>query len=289
MKICIFYFSGTGNTKIVTDLLKYQLSTFGNEVSVFRIDKNMGIRNQIDYSIYEMIGIGCPIYGLGTPKIIVDFVKTMPSADKKKVFLFKTAADFIWVNHSASDSIIKILYNKGYDVFYDRIIAMGSNWFVEYDDRLVKQLYVLAKKKIEHMSKEIVEEKKRRYKRNIFLFLTSSIISFFEDKLAARLFGISLKTDDKCNNCGKCIKDCPVGNISKKGTTISFSNKCIWCMKCVYSCPQNSIKSRGMNFCIFKKGYNIKRIVDDVEGEFVIKDTKGFYRHFLPYLNDESI
>ncbi|MCG8483016.1 MAG: EFR1 family ferrodoxin [Clostridia bacterium] len=287
----LFYFSGTGNTKLVTEMLKSELEKKQVMVTIEAIDACIKSNKELSVSELDTVGICYPIMGFGSPRIINEFIKFLPRLSKKKLFILKTAADFIGINHNASARVIKKLEQKGYDVFYDRIIAMGSNWLVEYDDDLVKQLYITAKEKVKHMSKELLEGRKRRYSPKLAVKLMTPLINWFEDEIGGRLFGRLLTVKRTCTKCKLCVMNCPVQNISLKNNGIEFGWKCIWCMKCIYLCPNKSITSRGFKFTILKRGYDVKRIVNDpqIKGEYINEKTEDFMGHFYDYMNDPSI
>ncbi len=46
--------------------------------------------------------------------------------------------------------------------------------------------------------------------------------------------------DDNCDNCGKCIKQCPTGAISPKDVNVVDAELCIGCMRCALKCPQQA-------------------------------------------------
>lgn len=288
--IGLFYFSGTGNTRIIANIIQKQLQLKYAVVDIISIEELINQNKEIDIEKYDMIGIGYPIYGFGEPRIIGKFVHTIPKVRNKPVFIFKTAADFISINHNSSRYRRK-LHKKGYNVFYDRIICMGSNFFVKYNDELVKQLYLCAIQKAENICTEVLSCKKRIYKTRLTLRLFTSTVHWCEDNCFARIFGRSLKVSDECSQCGKCISNCPARNIYNKNNKIRFKWNCFLCMRCVYNCPKNAITSRGFNFVILKDGYDLKEIIQNpgIKGEYVTKDTKGFMKHFNSYLNDLSI
>lgn len=285
-KICIYYFSGTGNTEVVAELFKDEFTKTNKSVDLVKIEDVLNDRKKLYIDKYDLIGIAHPVYGFGVPGIIYKFIKLMPEANGKKVFLFKTSGDFIFLNNGASKTAIKKLRKKGVDVFHESLICMPSNWLIGYNDEVNKQLYDTAKIKVKNIAKEILEYKKRSIKANMVLRFFTLFVNTFEDKCCAKMFGRFLTANDDCTNCGKCIKDCPVSNIYKKEDKVKFKWKCIFCMRCVYACPENAIRSRGIRVFILKNGYNIRKLINNkgIKGEYITKDTKGFYKRFYDYI-----
>lgn len=74
----------------------------------------------------------------------------------------------------------------------------------------------------------------------------------------AKIYSKTFKADENCNNCGICIQNCPVGNITLNGK-ITFHSKCILCATCELSCPQDAIHS-SFDWKIFDPfmNYNIR-------------------------------
>jgi len=287
----IYYFSGTGNTKKIIELLADELEKNNCAVTLYSVEDLLKSQMSIDFDKYDLIGLAYPIYGFGTPDIISRLIDQMPDGEGRNLFLLKTGADFISINHNASTEQIEILEMKNFNVFYDRIIVMPSNWLVAYDDRIVKQLYNCAAVKVKHMCREILELKRRRYKTGIFLRKLSLGISYLEKNYGSAYFGKSLRANQNCNLCSLCIQKCPNQNISIAGDSLNFGDQCLWCMRCIYSCPSKAIESKGMNFFILKKGYDLQKILEDVtvKSDYIGSETKGYFKHFYKYLTDEKL
>lgn len=286
--IGLFYFSGTGNTRVVTSLIKKSFQNRSINVEIYPIDDLVNKKAKIEVDKYSMIGIGYPIHGFGEPRIIEAFARLLPQVYNKNAFIFTTAADFISLNYNASAHLSKKLKTKGYNVFYERIICMGSNFFIKYDRELEKQLYLAAMEKAEDLCTDVLAGKKRKIQINIFFAGILSFIHWFEDKLGP-IFGRSLQTTKECNLCGLCVRNCPNNNIYVKDNKIKFKKSCFLCLRCVYSCPKKAITSRFFNSFILKNGYDINEIINDkiIPGELT-KESTFFRKHFDSYLKDIS-
>lgn len=289
--VVIYYFSGTGNTKMVSEMVKAHFEASNIGITLISIEKQLKSTIPIDMSKYDMLGLAYPIYGLGTPAIVDSFIKKLPPGKGLKVFIFLTGADYISLNHNASTKLIKELEKLNYSVFYNRIIVMPSNWLIKYSDSLVKQLVLCAQKKVENMCNEILNLKRRRYNTGGIIKYISLSIAFLEKRYGSKQFGMSLRIKNSCNHCGICVSNCPTDNIIEEGNSFIFLNKCIFCMRCIYRCPKNSIESKGFGFSILKDGYNIDKVLQDVtiSSNYINKKTKGYFKHFYKYLYDVEL
>ena len=50
------------------------------------------------------------------------------------------------------------------------------------------------------------------------------------------------KRNNKCINCGKCVRVCPVGAIDPSNIKTADKTKCISCMGCIAACPVHARK-----------------------------------------------
>lgn len=259
--IGLFYFTGTQSSYFVAKALTDELSRRGYKVNLFKLEKVVNGTVTMDAKVFDQIGFVLPIYGFGTPRIVFDFIAMLPN-NEAKAFIVRTGSSNGWINQSASQSMIHQLRKKWYDVFYDRILIVSSNWLLDFDDDVTKRLYEVTKdKKVPHIAWQIDKSIRRRQKRNFLRDVLVTIISHLEDDLGAKIFGRSLYANKNCTNCGLCEKRCPVNNIHFEGKKFKAGWKCLWCMKCVYSCPENAIHSRGLDFVQFRSGYNYRRII----------------------------
>jgi ferredoxin/flavodoxin len=286
--IGIFYFSGTGNTEIISYLLGNELQKNGANVEYVRIEDV--VKDEYYYNIndYDIVGIGYPVHAFNAPKIVYDFIKQMPRAQSKYTFIFKCAGSG-FINAGSTTMIKEKLSNRGYDVFNESLYLLSSNVITRYPDELVKQLYGATIRRVKRVTEEILTGKMRRQKNGLLLRAASFTISKAEN-FGVRFFGKDLKVSKDCTRCSKCVKTCPRKNISMEGYKIKFGWKCMACLRCVYNCPQRAISPMLYKFAVFKDHYNVKEIIDnpDLSDQLVTKETKGRYKNFYDYIYNQD-
>ncbi len=284
--VVIYYFSGTGNTEIVANMVNEELSNYEYNVTVIRIEDILKNNLKIDLEKYDLVGIGCQVIGFGIPNIVRDFIHLLPKVKCKKVFIFRTAGGVTPINYNASKTMIRKLSRKGYEVFYERVFSIGSNWMVKFDDKITKQLYEATTKKVAIMCREMVHGEKRMLKTGIRLKVLMECVRFITPWIFP-LVGKDLIVNEDCAHCGLCVKNCPARNIYEKNGKIKFKLCCNSCMRCVYSCPKSAIGFRLLTFFPVSGGYNIKKILKQSSDACEIKNEVP--RFFNNYIENDTL
>lgn len=282
--IGLFYFTGTQSSYYVAKGLKTELIRRGYQVSMYKLEKVVNKTIEVDFKRFDQLGFVLPIYGFGAPRIVFDFIEMLPR-NEAKVFIVRTGCSNGWINQSASQSMIHQLKKRWYDVFYERIVIVSSNWLLDLEDDVTKRLYdITMDRKLPHIAWQIDKGTRRRYHRNFIRDVLVGIIYYGEDRFGARWFGRSLYANKSCTKCGLCEKRCPVGNISFETGKFKAGWQCLWCMKCLYSCPVNAIHSRGLDFVQFRSGFNYRRIITSRHYNRKISVS----RHLWRYMEDRK-
>ena len=73
MRCLLIYFTGTFNTRYVSQQLKQKLELVGYDVDLYEIDPLNTER--LDLSGYDLIGLGYPIYGYNAPWPFLKFIR----------------------------------------------------------------------------------------------------------------------------------------------------------------------------------------------------------------------
>lgn len=280
--IGIYYFSGTGNTKIAAEMFRDEFVKLGCSVDLINIEDALKDPAAIQPETYDIIGIGSQIIGFGTPITVKRFIKLLPRVRAAKTFIFRTAGGVAPINYNASKPFIRKLSRKGYGVFHERVFSIASNWVTGFDANVIKQLYEATNKKIALMCGKILTGEKRMLSTGIWLRLWMELaMPVFSWML--RFAGKDMAISKACTGCGLCIRKCPAGNIYNKNGKIKFKLSCNSCLRCVYSCPRNAMGFRLLKFFPLPGGYNIQSLLNhpDITYTAANKTVPPFFEKYL--------
>lgn len=280
----IFYFTGTGNTQEVLLMLVRALDMEGFKTDCLQIDNCTAKSNTLDFAKYDAIGIGYPVWAFNAPEVVERFLKTLPRAEGKPAFIFKTLGEPFFANDASSFRIGRLLKKKGYRPDYERQFIMPYNIIFRYPDGVVRQLYALAEKLSIKTARDIANGVSSPPKFN-FAAMLISFISLIHRPLS-KLNGRMYTASAACSGCQKCVRECRSGNIRLEGGRIKFGWKCVMCMRCVMYCPRDAIKVGLINNLAVRGPYDFKRIMNDpaVQRETIQNCNKGFFKHFKKYV-----
>jgi ferredoxin/flavodoxin len=233
MKTTLFYFTGTGNSLATARAIS---SGLGN-CELKSIVKAM---REKEYSVSSSkVGFIFPLYYVGIPKIVQEYVKQIELHKTQYIFIVVTKG---WpVVGGAINQMKQLLKAKNKKLNAGMYIQLPMN-----DITMVtvakpdtqKKLLSKAPKQIAGMVK-IIHAAKNHFDPEMLGFLWPvRNIPFIErvnrdDKYFA--------ADSHCNGCGICEKICPMNNISLVDGKPEWSGKCEQCLACYHFCPQKAI------------------------------------------------
>ncbi len=283
-KVAIVYFSGTGNTQVIAELIKNQMAD--RHVALYRVENVLHHIEEAKLSNYDILGIGFPSYGFNAPLIITEFVKRLKNTRNHQVFLFLTCAGPCYLNDVAAFGVKRILTKKGYEIIYEKVICMPANVLLRYDDELIKRLYDAAIQRTRWLADDISNHV-RKIRNDRFLPYLFRWLFVPLEKIAFKLFPLDFTVTKECNQCLKCVRSCPRKNITLKGK-IKHGLKCEVCYRCVYTCPRQAIKGRLYNLAIVKDGYNIHEKIETIQSMNAGQPLKGIYKTLESYFNESN-
>lgn len=243
-KAIIYNFSGTGNTSRVSNLFKENFEEKNIKCDVYNL--KYGFNDCPDPDNYDIMCIAYPIYGFNAPGILVDFVNSLNVAIKKYYYIIKTSGEPLELNSASSAQIVRILRDKGYLFAGEFHYVMPYNMIFRHTNYMVSRMWQTAKFAAVRDAKAIIKGAHSDFKPSIFSRIVSAILLIEHPGL--RIVGRFFSVDkDKCKNCGKCVKDCPMSNISIQDGQIKFGFNCICCVRCSFNCPTNAINLGILN------------------------------------------
>ena len=134
--VAIIYFSGTGNTEKVAKLYLDEFEKCGIKCELF----SLPISAAVDFSAYDLLGVGYPVHAFNTPEIVLLFIKTMQKTLLKRAFVFKTSGEPLKLNDVSSLKLIKLLSIKGYSVMQEHHYIMPYDIIFRHSDYMADKM-----------------------------------------------------------------------------------------------------------------------------------------------------
>ncbi len=250
--ICIYYFSGTGNSRRVSEWIKKSAYDKGYKVESIDISKTKR-RDVPKPSDDTMIGFCSPTHGFNLPPVMMHFLLFFPRG-RNKVFIMNTRAGMKLsklflpgLSGMAQYFYALVLLLKGYRVVGMRPVDLPSNWISLHPGlktKVVDSLHQRWEQKVKRFADRILSGK-RDY-RALFDLVQDLVITpvgLLYYLIGRFVLAKSFYADSSCNNCGLCIKECPVQAIKKIDGRPFWSYRCESCMHCMNKCPKRSIQT----------------------------------------------
>lgn len=247
MKITIFYFSGTGNTWFVANTLAELLNYEGADTTAYSIETIDTAQTKELIKSSDKIVIGFPIYGSAAPKVMDEFMDNLPAPTKPT-----GASVYTTVSLYSGDGPVlyrKHLKERGY-TFENGIEFILSNnlnipgfpdvLHVGDQNKIDKRNAKAANKSIK-LANALLSGKNVVNYDKVLGRINGAIQRKFVDEFINKMNETLMVKHDKCIKCMRCVKMCPVDNISFTDDKIVFSDKCMACMRCYHFCPTTAI------------------------------------------------
>ena len=243
--ILIYYFSGTGNTLRVAKVVYERLFSKGFNVRLANIENG----KDAGHETFSCYGFAYPVYAYGAPRIVANFIRSLPCGDGKASFVLFTMAGWRMKREIATGFILSeikgILKKKDYKFIGGKAILAPENFSVMYNPpgvelalRIMDRAQIAAEEFIDSLVAGTFRQKKW------FLIdypIWKPIYLFF--RLALKLGVVSrlFTVDNRCNGCRICEQVCPVGNIKIVNDRPVWGSICELCFRCINLCPSGAI------------------------------------------------
>ncbi|MCI8578778.1 MAG: 4Fe-4S binding protein [Lachnospiraceae bacterium] len=218
------YFSPTGHSKKVVRVIVSRLG--GNTEYLDLTDA--GKRPDYHFHENEVVVVGAPVYGGRLPQTAVERFRKLHGNQTPAVLVVT------YGNRDYDDALLElkdVLVEQGFRPLTAAAVVAEHNVIPSFasarpDGADVKRLQHFADKTARKMKlvscnyvlKDLTVKGKRPYK---------------------EYHGVPLKikVSSSCDNCGTCIRKCPVQAISRTDSRVMDEERCISCMRCIHVCP----------------------------------------------------
>ena len=234
----VLYYSATGNTEYIAQEIAKRLD---DEC----IDLLPRIKNQ-DYSNLhsEKPFIICaPVYVCEMPRFMSKYLKKQTFSGNRNVYFIFTSGGYCGI----SGQLAKWMFGK------KKMKYMGRAEFKMPRNYVANDSYpMLAKEEVEERITnsykmiapvvETIQSGNKLKARHIFLFETIITLPFNPVWCKYKLLAKDFYSTDACIGCGKCVKLCPLNNITLKDKAPVWGDHCTHCMACIGNCPTRAIE-----------------------------------------------
>lgn len=258
----ILYFSATGNTRYVANLIAKEL---GDEtidmLPLIKKDKACQIRSDRPFIICV------PSYICDVPVFIAQFLKKVTLQGNDLVYTVFTCGHSSGI---ASNTVKEIVECQGKKFAGSYDVSMPNNYIVvdmfkgTPDDEIafrLKDAEFSAKRiALAVKSKRILKSKKvSLIKKQAIKAVVNGYVKY---KQSAKPFHVD---NNKCLHCGKCENVCPVNKIHMSRDRYPvWDDSCMHCMSCIGNCPVDAIEFGEITKNKVK--YNISKYLGDMGG-----------------------
>jgi len=252
MKTNLFFFSATGNSLMVSKDIAAKL----DGTQIFSIPRV--IHQEIDLDA-DNIGLVFPVFYLGMPRIIVDFINKLNLNNPKYLFAICTYGGFFGGTLSQAQKLLK---KKGLTLNAGFSIQMPGNYVVKYgaiSTEKQNELFVKEKQKVETIVKMIRNQQENEIERNNFFINGLGNLAYKVVSPKFPTLDHNFNVNEKCNHCNLCEKVCPVQNIKMNNGTPTWQGNCEHCLACIQWCPQEAIQYR--NQTLNRKRYQCPEVL----------------------------
>lgn len=243
MNVTMVYFSQTGNTRKVAEAMAEAFRGAGHRVRTIPLRK----ATSQDAATGDLLGIGTPCFSSQAPTPVKEFLRTLPALDKRRAFVFATSSG---APGRVLYDLASLLRETGAEVV-GGFLARGEMHHPapclvgrmpnRPDEEDLARARRFATTVAEHLATgqpgPVAESRPDTFKPGGWFY---DLVAMLSTDGLLRLALPEPKLDStQCNQCGWCVKECPMDNIGLEPYPV-LGNQCIRCYRCLTGCPREA-------------------------------------------------
>jgi len=245
MKIAIVYFSATGNTEIIANVVKEKLIETQTTIEEINI-ANYSVRNSLkDFEKYDALIFGFPIHYWRAPRLIREWLRILDGKGIKCSVFFTYGGLHVGAAHY---DIRNILDGQNFDLvasaeFLGKHTYNLAGWNLmetrpnDDDLKIAREFALISYKRFKEDDTGRTQFEKPKQ--------SSEEIDTME-LTAKRAIPSPFREVNECSRCGTCEEVCPVNAMDKEKGKPN-REICIRCLRCVVNCPDEVLKMKDMS------------------------------------------
>jgi ferredoxin len=237
MKTIIYYFTGTGNSLAAAK----RICMYLGDCEIVSIASLATIPGEIRAGP-DRVGIVCPVYDLGLPSIVAEFMQRLDVSQAAYCFGVLTMGGFGTSALHQLDDLVFAHSRRHLDAAFT--VKMVGNFVPLYEPAKgakKEKLLSAADKRISEIAAMI---DKGLTVRPDTAFLSALLKRLTYDGFIRTLHDAdkNFMADEKCTSCGTCAAVCPVHNIGMVDKKPVWKHHCELCCACIHFCPAEAIQ-----------------------------------------------
>ncbi len=233
----ILYFSGTGNSRYVAQMIGK--ATGDKVVSINELMKDSNKQQLDSETPYVFL---FPIYAGRMPRVVEAFIQQTQFSGSKAAYFIATCGV---KTNGLTKYAVKLCKETGFQFMGYAPVVMPANYVALYNPtppQQAEERINQAEPKIMHLAKLIQQSRPLPQLTPMGSFLVSMVNSIFYARIIG---GKGFYSTQACNSCGNCAKLCPLNNIQLVEGKPQWGNHCTHCMACISGCPQTAIEYKN--------------------------------------------
>lgn len=247
MNVLILYFSATGNTATIANVIEKKFTEMGAEVTMFDITPYAARKLKVDLEPYQAILFGSPIHSWRAPREVREWMRTLDGKGKKCAMFFTFGGFQVHPTHYSTRQILEeqnFIVVSSAEFLGAHTFNLGGWKAMEgrpdaLDFDVAKEYALVTYKRFTGEDDGILGELEKTEHTEEQL----DSIEIFRFNILTKL---PSRDGEECSMCLVCEELCPTSAMEAESGEAD-KGKCIACLACVANCPENVLKINDMS------------------------------------------